>query len=689
MSNKRIFHIIISTLGLASIFSLVVPSALMKKEVGNVAQPVFRVNRAADGSETLVTQDELSSKIARSTSTNIGQSFELSISTGAVYYTNLKGYAGVIPNDSAAYTEFYEKTFKLLTLEEKTAMEEEWKELPEDADHSECKWTETIHFESYLYNIDTKKKDYAIPRELYRSIFYTFDIVDIPNQIINKWNSDVAIQTIAIPSTVKTISLDAFRNVPNTVKFYVEASEDLEGYEEGWNHGCEVEYNYNYEEEVSSGNQRISFYTEKKFGSEGVNYYFGSYKTEEIIPIKVGYKFENDTSGQEYFHEVQSMSFEGVGHLIGSPSATFVIDIPVEDGRVIDGTSLRICNIFKANVNVNKNGSEDESDWTYSLNLENPFDKNAPLYSNPEKRYETVFDLSMFYFVSFKSISTFAGYTSVGMNFDIVDKMMYETVKSSYYHQYKSSIDSGRISIRFRLTALSSASAKVTYISGGEEIVSKIRLATPVDYVKTPNQKNNTVSFMFKDAAIGKGFNARKVKSITILNLYITLDLFAKNGAVAKSGYSIRFGEVQALPPTTSAEVFDINLLVLFVVLGYTVAFAAASVAFYFYLKNKYKNDEFRRMRTKSYVKKALIAYAGSLIVILELMFIILRNTAFTNAVVSYNPADFFIIVFGVASLLVIGYFIRSMYIAIKANNERRKTIKLKLNEDVDDDGTK
>ena len=94
-------------------------------------------------------------------------------------------------------------------------------------------------------------------------------------------------------------------------------------------------------------------------------------------------------------------------------------------------------------------------------------------------------------------------------------------------------------------------------------------------------------------------------------------------------------------------------------------------------------------MRTKSYVKKALIAYAGSLIVILELMFIILRNTAFTNAVVSYNPADFFIIVFGVASLLVIGYFIRSMYIAIKANNERRKTIKLKLNEDVDDDGTK
>ena len=79
----------------------------------------------------------------------------------------------------------------------------------------------------------------------------------------------------------------------------------------------------------------------------------------------------------------------------------------------------------------------------------------------------------------------------------------------------------------------------------------------------------------------------------------------------------------------------------------------------------------------------------GLAIVILALMFIIFRFEAFNNAVVVYNPIDAYVIVFAVAAVITIGYYIKFFYTMIKTNLEKKKAIKLKLDEDVQDDGTK
>ena len=135
-------------------------------------------------------------------------------------------------------------------------------------------------------------------------------------------------------------------------------------------------------------------------------------------------------------------------------------------------------------------------------------------------------------------------------------------------------------------------------------------------------------------------------------------------------------------------NLFDIDLTLIIFAVSYIVVYCGIAIGLYFYLKNKFKNDEFRRIKTKKYIQKAGLGLAGLGIVLYAVLFVILRLTAFANSVVVFNPIDPFIIGFGIAAILAIGYFIRSLIITIKAEKQRRTTIKLQLDKDVDDDGT-
>ena len=66
-----------------------------------------------------------------------------------------------------------------------------------------------------------------------------------------------------------------------------------------------------------------------------------------------------------------------------------------------------------------------------------------------------------------------------------------------------------------------------------------------------------------------------------------------------------------------------------------------------------------------------------------------MRAVGFSNTIVSFNPTDPLLIAFAVAGLIIGGYFIVLAIKAVKAEQERRKAIRLRLNEDVEDDGTK
>ena len=81
-----------------------------------------------------------------------------------------------------------------------------------------------------------------------------------------------------------------------------------------------------------------------------------------------------------------------------------------------------------------------------------------------------------------------------------------------------------------------------------------------------------------------------------------------------------------------------------------------------------------------------LSSASGSLILFVE--FCITRFGFLSNSLPVYNPSDVWVIIFGVASLLLVGYFVRYFYLLIKARRERIRNEKLKLRLDKQDDGT-
>ena len=78
----------------------------------------------------------------------------------------------------------------------------------------------------------------------------------------------------------------------------------------------------------------------------------------------------------------------------------------------------------------------------------------------------------------------------------------------------------------------------------------------------------------------------------------------------------------------------------------------------------------------------------GFLVIAYAIIFIFMRAVGFANTIVSFNPTDPLLIGFAIAGMIIGGYFIVLAIKAIKTEKERRRAIRLRLNEDVADDGT-
>ena len=119
------------------------------------------------------------------------------------------------------------------------------------------------------------------------------------------------------------------------------------------------------------------------------------------------------------------------------------------------------------------------------------------------------------------------------------------------------------------------------------------------------------------------------------------------------------------------------------------VVYAVLAVILFFYKKNKYKNDEFRRMRPKAYVKSALIGFVGLALVLAAVNFVFLRFAIFYSTVPTFNPIDAFVIAFGIFGAIALGLFIKNAVVAFKLAKKRKQALKLHLDADTVDDGTK
>ena len=170
------------------------------------------------------------------------------------------------------------------------------------------------------------------------------------------------------------------------------------------------------------------------------------------------------------------------------------------------------------------------------------------------------------------------------------------------------------------------------------------------------------------------------------MDLLTTSDSGSK-AMLAKSQASYKFAYLTVID-NQKVSVFNWNIFLIIFLVAYVVLFAVGAFVLYKYKKEKYKNDEFKRVNDKKYLKSSILYGLGFMVIAYAIIFIFMRASGFANTIVAFNPTDPLLIAFAIAGMIIGGYFIVLAIKAIKTENERKKAIRLKLNEDVEDDGT-
>lgn len=664
----------------------------------------------------------LSVSVTSSTLTSKAHSFTVSFSTGGKGYTDNNRVVTLGVNTSDPNYHFIEER------DDTTITSTEQAKWINFDNFKRENFDSIPNIEGYVYsfNVRSNRTTWAIPRRLYRNGLYSITPSTIRDNSVD-FSSLIASKKIDlfIPNNIEHIYENSFVNLESaadrvTIHLEVDEATAEANFATNWHHGASVVYGEDFSnpdliekfkeikgdgfdiaDEVepaldSEGNQQfINIDGEEKLiekaavdgltiekyplvykssagandvGDPNINLYLGYNQNGKNEPLYLGYKYIGSAE-QRYTEFNLNKVFMSVGKAISSFNTVAYVDVPVNANEKIDLDSLTIHNIHDSKVDPQVGFTIDE-EKSYRI--------------TPSRSFISTLDIGEFIDFKYKGVSEFASYFSISTDIKVTNVDLYKTLKTSVYNQYKKNIDSNNISIRYRVSSLSMGNYLLNY---GDGKVFNEPITTPVNQYVLGNG-DNSLSFILDKTYI-KDFKSSDIKSFSFVGLYVTIDLYGQNGPIARSAVTTRFGYVSIIDYSDSVSVFDINLLLIIVALSYAGLYILTSVGYFFFCKEKYKNDEFRRLKPKSFITKGVLGLFGSLTVLIALLFVIFRCTLFNNAIVVFNPFDPFIIIFVIASVLIIGYFIKFIVVTTKANNHVRKTKKLKLDQDVVEDGTK
>ena len=661
-------------LSLATISSLGIAASLLFTRVGAKSAVVASAYSDADfGGETeLVNGEELTVNINNFSTTDYGVSLGVKFATGSESLTNDTSKYYVVGNDETFVNSV--KEFDALDDEERQA----WR------DEVEYGERETEFFEATLFRVNYDVVDVFVPRTMSRGTYGLNDVYTATINTISEYalpNGSSA-EKIYIPKEIEVIPAHAFAFGNHLTDIYVEylESEKPEDWAENWNHGVTVHWG----SEISypAKNEHMEISLVKNVGDESVNFITGYFPANgEAKPLVVEYKFVGDTNKRylELSKNSRKLPYDAVGKGITDYSNSVNINIDVQKGKQIDESSIIIHNIYRA---VKNDG----------LNFEPEKDGSGNLVAHkivPVASYNDVFNLNDFIKVKFQSISVFNGYTTINSRVDVVDHgMVYKTLRPAQYQIFKEQLESGAARIRYRFTGLTT-SAKYRLAFGEKDLLKSVD--TPYSQYIFEKELDNNISFVIKDSFVeDSSYNPHYLKSFGLTDANIALDIVVGNSIYSSTRVELNFGTIYFMAPDDNIKVFDINLFMILTVVIYSALALALGTFLFFYFKNKYKNDEFRRLKPKQFIKKGIIYWLTSTVVVLAIESVVLRLTALKNSIVVYNPIDVLIVVFGIATIIIIGYYVRAISIAYKANKQKKKAVKLGMvNEKAADDGTK
>ncbi len=618
---------------------------------------------------TEVEEDKLSCRISTSTSTPTSQSYTATFATEIPYYFSNRSaqkYIYIAINDNIDLAEL---------------------ETIEDED-------ERPIYIGYAFEIIKGQADVVIPYRMTHGTRAIISVESIGSHLVDD-DAVSGLNSIYIPSTITEIDDEAFTNLENSnVEFIL-----------GFDNADQVEFDLS----VFPSDTTITYagyasgdvsYSVGNNGSSDkkTNFFLGtedSYEGDYEDDLRLGLQYDvyyNDEYLEtriEYFPVTSSNRlFDGIGKSLGQTSIVLYFDIELSDNETINADSLIFFNIY--------NATRGETSYYPDLNFVYEDSENSEpvgqLYAIPTLSYSVEDDITNYIDYSFGSLNKFSGYSTFVMNVKKSDVNIYDELNHATYVQNEPYLEDGTLRLRYRFTSLNSMTYRITYLDSNDELVTvDKRVETPVSYTEFTTKKETSLHFIIKDKDIADDFNISRARKIELVGVRITIDLFnpSRNAIVTKSSIETRFGIVNAMDlMTESPGVTNYSLIVGLVAIGYVVVFLAITIGLYFYLKNKYKNDEFRRMNTRHFINQAILAFIWIGSLLFFTVFTLIRVLPFNNAIVTYNPTDPYVFVFAILSIIAVGYYIRYFWLAGKAARHRKEVERLRLNEDEEDDGT-
>ncbi len=409
--------------------------------------------------------------------------------------------------------------------------------------------------------------------------------------------------------------------------------------------------------------------------------YHGSKDEDMYYPLVAVYNLQNKSTNEirEVAEELPLKSvtdvFDGIGLEMGQTYITISFDFVFSDEEQFCNDYLTIYNIFGYKNDENKKMTIDK-------------DKNYKCRINLSKTKSV--DVEPYFSATLDGIYNYGPYTTFDVTYNNTTAELYQIQKASVYKKNKEDIDEGKSVIQSAITNVQTAYFRFEYKDGTiKEISINDFSITSSQMIKQGVSKSR---YLVKDLSLDnlKNFSLRGV-SLTIQIYSVLEDNVTKvkpnTSLVARVGcVYFKNGESDDIDAVSKTNVI---LVIVLATVIYLVAVALGIALFYLYEKNKYKNDEFRRVNPKKFFKTATIAYLGGLDLLLAILYISFRANGFHNTYTTFNPLDNFIVVTCILLIFFIGYFVKYFISFFKDRKARRENEKLKLNDAVDSDGTK
>ena len=409
------------------------------------------------------------------------------------------------------------------------------------------------------------------------------------------------------------------------------------------------------------------------------NYIFGYFGAgSDALPLTAVYDVTcvdgtKETREKEFDLMSPTNPFDAIGRNVGSEAIDVNVDIHLDVGERVDVNSLVVANIYEAKQ---ENGA-----WV--PNREKGFKIS---YDHFDKTGVKNYGLSDYLITTLDHVSSFAGYSAFKVSINNKFDELYKVEKPSIYRRHSKAIEAGEEYFYYLFPSLVNAYFQLVYDDG--TIIESAIMASSISSLFPIKGGSAQYCFTIKNVPINN------LKAFYICGLDYSVKLFytATKKGVTGTELNTRFsrisfvsekGDMSKVPHT------NINLVMILVSLIFTLAMAGIEIGLYFYRKKKYRNDEFKRVNTRNYIKTGVITYLSLGVLLLDILFIVFRGGLFNNTFTVFNPLDNFIVVLSILCIFAIGYFAKFFISYFKDRKARREAQKLKLDNDISDDGTK